>query len=132
MRMLGTPGITLALGIALITGGCATVRRHEAMDTEMLLAAAGFIQRPADTEEKLTNLKAMPALKLVSHSKDGHIVYTYADPYSCRCLYVGGPQNYQEYQRLAVERQIARDKRIAAEQMRQAVMDWTLWGPWWW
>jgi len=25
----------------------------------------------------------MPPLKLVSQSKDGHVVYRYADPYSC-------------------------------------------------
>ena len=45
--------------------------------------------------------------RLESHTKDGKVVYTYADPDGCKCLYVGGPKEYSEYQHLRLQRQIA-------------------------
>jgi hypothetical protein len=117
--------VMLALIVALPLAGCAALQRSEARDTEQLLAAAGFQARPADTSEKLTSLRTMPPRKLVSQSKDGNFVYTYADPDDCQCLYVGGPKEYSAYQRLAVKKEIAQDRLDAA-------MDWGLWGPWWW
>jgi len=56
----------------------------------------------------------MPARQLVSQAKDGNMVYTYADPASCQCLYVGGPTEYSADQRLAVENKIAQEgKRVS-------------------
>jgi hypothetical protein len=117
--------VVLALIIALPLAGCAAIQRSEAKDTEQLLAAAGFQAKPADTPEKLADLRTMPLRELVSRSKDGNFVYTYADPDYCQCLYVGGPKEYSAYQRLAVEKKIA-------EAQREAAMDWEMWGPWWW
>jgi hypothetical protein len=117
--------VALALIVALPLAGCAAIQRSEARDTEQLLAAAGFQAKPAETPEKLANLKAMPPRQLVARSKDGNFVYTYADPDYCQCLYVGGPKEYSAYQRLAVKKEIAREQ-------REAAMDWDMWGPWWW
>ena len=117
--------VVLALIMALLLAGCAAIQRREAQNTEQLLAAAGFQAKPADTPEKLANLRTMPPRKLVSQAKDGNFVYTYADPDYCQCLYVGGPQEYSAYQRLAVEKEIAQER-------REAAMDWDMWGPWWW
>jgi hypothetical protein len=63
--------VVLALIIALPLAGCAAIQRSEARDKEQLLAAAGFQAKPADTPEKLANLKAMPPRQLVARSKDG-------------------------------------------------------------
>jgi hypothetical protein len=115
----------LALIIALPLAGCAAIQRSEARDTEQLLAAAGFQAKPADTPEKLANLRAMPPRQLVSQAKEGKFVYAYADPDYCQCLYVGGPQEYSAYQRLAVKQEIAQEQLDAS-------MDWNMWGPWWW
>ena len=115
----------LALVAALPLAGCATLQRREAGNTEQLLAAAGFQAKPADTPAKVANLDAMPPRKLVSQVKDGKFAYGYADPDGCKCLYVGGPQEYSTYQRLAIEKRIADDE-------CQTAMDWNLWGPWWW
>jgi hypothetical protein len=115
----------LALIVALPLTGCAAIQRSEAKDTEQLLAAAGFQAKPAETPEKLTNLGTMPPRQLVSQAKDGNMVYTYADPDYCQCLYVGGPKEYSAYQRLAVEKKIAQERLDAA-------MDWDMWGPWLW
>jgi hypothetical protein len=115
----------LALIIALPLAGCAAIQRSEARDTEQLLAAAGFQAKPADTPEKLANLRAMPPRQLVSQAKEGKFVYSYADPDYCQCLYVGGPQEYSAYQRLAVKQEIAQEQLDAS-------MDWDMWGPWLW
>jgi hypothetical protein len=99
--------VMLALLVALPLAGCAAIQRSEAKNTGKLLAAAGFQAKPADTPEKLANLRAMPPRQLVSQAKDGTVVYAYADPDYCQCLYVGGPTEYSAYQRLAVQQEIA-------------------------
>jgi len=124
--------LLLVFATAFALGGCAAMRRREARDTGDLLISAGFTTRPADTPERVQQLHAMPSLKLVLESKDGNVVYRYADPYSCDCLYVGDQQAYAQYKRLALEKQIADERLEAAEAEESAAMDWTLWGPWWW
>jgi hypothetical protein len=74
--------LMLALIVALPLAGCAVIQRSEARDKEQLLAA-GFQAKPADTPEKLANLRTMPPRKLVSQAKDGNLVYSYADPDYC-------------------------------------------------
>jgi hypothetical protein len=124
--------LLLVLATAFAVGGCAEMRRQEARDTGDLLVAAGFRSKPADTPEREQRLRALPPLKMVSQSKDGHLVYRYADPYSCDCLYVGDEQAYAEYKRLALKKQVAEERLEAAEAEESAAMDWGLWGPWWW
>ena len=124
--------LLLVLATAFAVGGCAALRRHEARDTGDLLVAAGFRSKLADTPEREQRLRALPPLKMVSQSKDGHLVYRYADPYSCDCLYVGDEQAYAEYKRLALKKQVAEERLEAAEAEESGAMDWGLWGPWWW
>jgi len=121
------------LVIAGLASGCAAIRKDEAQSTENLLVAAGFQPKPADTPDKLAQLKALPPLKMQLHMKDGQAGYSYADPYNCKCLYVGGPDQYAKYQKLAVKQQIAQDQMEAAEAEEDASLDWGMWGgfgPW--
>lgn len=122
-----------AIALVGLASGCAAIRSDEARQDENLLVAAGFKAKPADTPAKLAQLKALPALKMEVRSKDGQTGYSYADPYNCKCLYVGGPQQYQEYRKLAVKQQIAMDQMEAAESEEDAALDWGMWGgfgPW--
>ena len=118
--------LSVGLSVAVLLTGCAAIQRSEARSTEELLAAAGFVMRPADTAERQQRLAALPPYRLESRTEDGNGVYTYADPGVCKCLYVGGSKEYSEYQRLRVQRQIAADQAWAAQ---QAQMDWGIWGP---
>jgi hypothetical protein len=120
--------MSIALAVAVTLTGCATIRRSEARSTEQLLAAAGFVMRPADTTERQQRLAAMPPYQLASRTTDGRVVYTYADPATCKCLYVGGSKEYSEYQRLRVQHQIAMDQAWAAQ---QGPMDCDMGEPWW-
>ena len=99
--------VLLTFATAVAVGGCAAIRRHEARDTGELLVSAGFRALPPDTPERAQQLRAMPPLKIVSQSKDGTVLYRFADPYSRDCLYVGDQQAYTEYKRLALQKQIA-------------------------
>ena len=120
-------GIVVLLLPSGMVDGCAATRKDEARSADDLLVAAGFKARPADTPEKLAQLEGLPALELQVHSKNGKLGYSYADPYSCKCLYVGGPSQYAEYQRLAVKQQISTDKLEAAKAKE---VDYLNWGPW--
>lgn len=122
------PRFPMAIAFALLAGplalsGCASVRQREAADTERLLTAAGFQQRIADSPERLAHLRTMPPLKLVARDKDGQVVYTFADPESCRCLYVGGAKEYAKYQHLAVDQEASRETDSESR-------PWVLWGSW--
>jgi hypothetical protein len=100
------PLLALLAAPALLAGGCAAIQRYEERDTERMLAAAGFHTRPADTPERQEDLRSIPPHRIVSRTKDGSVVYIYADPDNCHCLYVGGNKEYSEYERLRVQREI--------------------------
>ena len=125
---MGTKVLLVALTATF--GACALVYTQQARDAEDVLVAAGFQMKPADTPERLADLKTMPALKITKRSKDGHDVYTYADPYSCSCLYVGGDQEYQKYRPLAAQKKIADEQLAAAAAAQDAALDWEMWGGW--
>lgn len=120
------------LAVMLTGGGCAYFGRQGAQDTENLLAAAGFTMKSADTPEKLAHLKQMPVRTIVSRSRSDQLVFTYADPDYCKCLWVGNAKQYNTYQRLVQERQVAQMRLMAAEDAEMASMNWGMWGPWWW
>ena len=47
-------------------------------------------------------------------TRDGQTVYVYRDPSVCRCLYVGGEPEYQQYQKLRLQQSIADEEASAA------------------
>jgi hypothetical protein len=102
----------------------------DAMQTERMLAAAGFQMKLADTPEKLAQVAAMPQRKIVPHQKGDATYYIYGDANHCRCIYVGSENAYQRYQKLALQQKIADEERQAAMMNEQASMDWHMWGPW--
>lgn len=125
--------VMAAVALAGVALGCAAIRKDEAQRTEDLLVASGFKAKPADTPEKLAQLKTLPPLRMEMRSQDGQVGYSYADPYNCKCLYVGGPSQYAEYRKLALKQQLAMDQMEAAEAEEDAALNWGMWGgfgPW--
>jgi hypothetical protein len=118
-----TGAVAAGLGLALALAGCQAIENADAEDTERLLAAAGFHMKEATTPEQLANLRAMTQRKIVLQEQDGQARYVYADAQDCHCVYVGGENNYDEYQRLSLKEEIAEDNLDAS-------MDWGMWGPW--
>ena len=128
VETLGYPRCSRVMGLLaaaiLILTGCSTVGQKDAASTEELLAAAGFQMQPADTPERLADLKSTPRRKLVAGSKDAKVVYTYADPDWCHCVYVGGPEEYSAYGRLTLSKVIAGDDSPGAGLRRLLPWSW--------
>jgi len=132
MREMTRSVIAVALIVAL--GGCAAMREERARDKENLLSAAGFQMKPADTPSRVAHLQTLTPLKLVPHTRtsDGKLLYVFADPKGCQCLYVGDEIAYQRYRALAQQQKIAQEQMVTAQMNADAAMDWGLWGPYWW
>jgi hypothetical protein len=73
-------------------------------------------------------LTALPPHKFVRQVRNNIVIYTYADPTICDCLYVGNQAAYDRYRANVFEKQIANEQLMTA-QISQ--MDWGPWGPGW-
>ena len=113
--------VIITTGILLT--GCAAIEKSDAMDAERLLSAAGFKMKFANAPEKLANITAMTQRTVVPHDKDGTVYYAYADAEFCKCIYLGTEKNYQQYEKIAVERNIA-------QMNENAAVNWNAWGAW--
>jgi hypothetical protein len=124
--------VALAATLLPMLAGCAAIRRQEAADAERMLGAAGFKPMSADTPERATALQTMKPLQLKSVSRNGQTYYVYPDPYGCKCLWVGGADEFKEYQRLRFEKRMEDEDLAAAEADEDAaLMNSEVWGPWW-
>ena len=116
-----TPLISVFLILAL--AGCAIYRNSKAVEMKRLLADSGFNMRVADTKSKLAQLKELPQRKLITRNWGGKMRYIYADANICRCAYVGDEASYNRFQELALQRQIAKEDRLASERDKPLEMD---------
>jgi len=114
----------------MLMTGCQTIRNNNALAKEQMLAAAGFQRKPAQTPEQLADVQGLPQRKLVPHARDGHLFYVYADAAACQCIYVGTENNYQQYQKMAFEQNLADEQEMTAELNNETSLDWGAWGPW--
>ena len=88
------------VAIALTLAGCAAMQKNDVMDTEGLLAEAGFQKHAADTPEKMAHLKTLPQQHFSRHKRDGKSYVIYADAADCQCMYVGNETQLQHYRDL--------------------------------
>ena len=102
MRLF-TPLLAIPL-LALVLPACAPNPAQGTINTENMLAAAGFKQRPIKTEAQLADFRDIPAHMIRPATYKGRAVYVYADPTICGCLYIGGPAAYNNYLRGATAR----------------------------
>jgi hypothetical protein len=108
-----------AIGLALVVAACATMTR----DTESMLQQAGFRKIPADTAPKMAHLRTLPDRKLISRTHQGQPYYVYADPDTCKCMWVGNAQQYQAYRGLVKQQRAAEDAALAAEEAKEWEID---------
>lgn len=119
----------IAYGMVVLTS-CQTIRDSNTKSQEEMLAAAGFQMKQAQTPEQLANVRGMSQRKLIPHTRDGQVMYVYADAGVCQCVYVGTEKNYQEYQKMVYKTELATQQELTAEANREAMIDWRVWGPW--
>jgi hypothetical protein len=113
------------LGTCVALAACAQAVQNK----EDMLAAAGFTLVPANTAQRQTALAALPPHKFVRQVRNGRVIYTYADPTICDCLYVGDQAAYGRYRQNVFQQNLANEQQMTAE-MNQ--MDWGPWGSGWW
>jgi hypothetical protein len=128
MRNIRTVAAIAGLGAV---AGCAQVIENK----ENMLAAAGFGYRPADTPQLVASLHSIPPHKFVQVTRNGKLLWVYADPTICGCLYVGNEAAYDTYRHEVFEKNIADEQQMAASMNENAAvaasMNWGLWaGPW--
>ena len=112
--------LSLASGIVLFAlGGCASVG---STNTESLLSAAGFVVRTPQTDRQRQIYAALPAYKVERATVKDKVFYVYKDE-KAGVAYVGHEPEYQRYQQLAIQQQIAQEQYMAAELDRQAALN---------
>lgn len=127
------PAPSSAAVALLCLGFTACVSQAERVaEKEDMLAAAGFTVRPATTRERQVALRALPPHQFVQRERGDRVVYLFADPLVCNCLYIGDQQAYGRYQRMVFERELVDARLLTAQLRRDAAWDWGPWGPGWW
>ena len=123
--------LAAAIGTILFTG-CAGVG---SANTTSLLTAAGFRARTPQTPKQQQMYAALPPYQVERATVPGKgVFYVYKDE-KAGLAYVGREQEYQQYQQLAIQQQIAQNYYTAAEMERAAAWQWYgAWGPraFWW
>ena len=117
---------------ALFLTSCAEMQSG---NTTSLLTAAGFRARTPQTPTQQQIYAALPPYQVERATVKGKgVFYVYKDE-KAGLAYVGREQEYQRYQQLAVQQQIAQNYYMAAEMDRAAAWQWYgAWGPrgmWW-
>lgn len=113
----------------LMLAGCES-QQQIVSHREDMLAAAGFVVRPANTPRRQTMLNTLPPHKFLRRMHGDTVTYVYSDPLVCDCLYVGTQQDYDHYRLLMQQQRIANEQEMAAEDYENATWDWGAWGPW--
>ena len=124
--------IFAAAAAALLFAGCAGM---ESSNTTSLLSAAGFQTRTPQTPKQKEIYAALPPYQVERATIKGKgVFYVYKDE-KAGIAYIGREAEYQRYQGLAIQQQIAQERYMAAEMERDAAWRWYgAWGPsaFWW
>jgi hypothetical protein len=110
---------------ALLLASCAGVGSS---NTKRLLSASGFQPKTPQNAKQTELYNSMEPYKLYNKEINGKMLYGYKDP-DQGVVYVGGPKEHEQYQKYAVEQQLAQDQRVAAEMQMEAAYGWGSWGP---
>ena len=119
--------VILAVIFATSFWACASSQESQRLNTERLLAAAGFKMGLADTPEKLAQLKKLPQRKVIPQGQGDNLQYIYADAEYCKCAYEGNEAAYEKYQKLTAKKQVDEEERREAARSRQQQTDWQDW-----
>src|SRR5262245_24401537 len=118
--------IFAAVATTLFVAGCAEMG---AGNTTSLLSAAGFRVRTPQTPKQQQIYAALPPYKVERATVNGHVFYVYKDE-KAGVAYIGREQEYQRYQQLAIQQQIAQNYYTAVAMDRAAAYGWYgAWGP---
>jgi hypothetical protein len=119
------PKLGAIVGTVLLLSACQTPQQS-VQSKEDLLAAAGFTIKPANTPARLAAMKRLPPHKFVQQNSGGNVVWLYADPTICQCVYFGDQTAWTNYRAMVFAKQLADERQMTAI-MNQNAFDF---GPW--
>ena len=117
-----------AVALLALTAGCATTQTSTEDKANMLIAA-GFKTISPKTPAQQQKLQQLQAGTVATVQRNGRTYYIVADP-SRNVVYVGGPTEYQAYQQLRAQRQLAQENAQTVEMYQDAAMGWGGWNGW--
>ena len=83
--MLRIRAALASLSLCAALSACAA----QVQNKEGMLVAAGVTLVPANTPQRQASLASLPPHKFVHQERSNAVIFTYADPTICDCLYVG-------------------------------------------
>ncbi len=121
LRIRSTVLCFVVCGVAV---ACNPVQQKEDM-----LAAAGFSLVPANTPQRQASLSSLPPHKFVHRVRNGAVVFIYADPSVCGCLYVGNQAAYDHYRQEVFAKNLANEQQMTAQIVEGEDEGWgPIWG----
>jgi hypothetical protein len=129
MSMPRIRGIAVVLALGAAVMACTLSNPAQVAGQENQMAAAGFVQRPANTPERRAMMQRLPPHRFVRQVANDRVTWLYADPTICNCLYVGGQQAYGRYQQQVFAQRIADERLMTAQVNADSAYAWD-WGPW--
>ena len=127
MVRIRTSFATLALCVAT---ACQSPSQSVAVASqEEVMTASGFRRVPATTPQQQIALKQLPPHKFTRQTRDGRVAYVYPDPTTCVCLWVGDHNAYTAYKNTMLDRKLADERALTANEMTMNDIDWGPWGP---
>ena len=119
--------VMLAGALLLGSAGCASTK--PLAQTESMLSEAGFKTVAASSEKQVKQLQALPVDKLSVVKWKGKTLYVFPDPAHNR-IYLGGSEEYQSYQEILENHQIAVQSRVMADLGEDTGDDTVEWSGW--
>ena len=116
--------------ISLVLAACQTPQQA-VQSKENQLAAAGFTLQPANSPKRIAAMNKLPPNKFVQQTSGGTVVYVYADPAGCQCVYFGNQTAWSNYRSAVFAKQLANEQQMTA-MMNQDAFDFGPWGPGFW
>jgi len=134
MRQHHSTSVAVVVLIAAFSAalrGCASLQpqpptpAQQAEQIEPMLSAAGFRMLPADTPQRQQQLASLLPLQVDYYvGKTGKLHYWMADPYYCKCMYLGTEEAYQQYEKLKLNQQFqAREGEISQQRLEAQQME---------
>ena len=116
------------IALLALMAGCATTATFP-QDKANMLVAAGFKTITPKTAAQQQKLQQLQTGQVAMIQKNGRTYYIVADPPQ-NLVYVGGPHEYQAYQQMRAQHQLAQENLQTAEVYQDAAMQWDAWGGW--
>ena len=119
--------LACAAALSLSLAGCETTGQNKS--NEDLLVAAGFKTHAANTAQKQKLLASLPAGKVSTIQKNGHVYFVYPDVKNNAAL-VGTQQEYTAYKQLKYAKKLSDQNLEAAQLNAMPPVGWGAWGGW--